>query len=303
MGIRFEAPAWLLLLVPVLLVTFIPHLAARRRMGTARRRVALALRTLLLAALVFALAGFQLVLPVDRLATVFVVDLSDSVGNEGRESALAFLRESLEAMPDGDAAGVVAFGKDALVERLPEELRSIDRLRSTPVTGATDIGEALRLASALFPDEMQKRIVLVSDGNDTTGRGQHEAALAAARGVQVETRAIGLEARDEVLVERLQTPSTARLGETVEAVATILSSVAQPATIRLYADGQLVATDGLDLVEGSNRIVFEVTPEEAGLPHVPGRRRGGPRHVQPERPGGFEHDRQGRAADPRPGRG
>ncbi|HET9435531.1 MAG TPA: VWA domain-containing protein [Candidatus Limnocylindrales bacterium] len=265
MGIRFETAAWLLLLVPALLVTFVPHLAARRRIGVVRRRVALAVRTALLVALVFALAGFQLVLPVDRLATVFVVDLSDSVGNEGRENALAFLRDSLEEMPDGDAAGVVAFGKDALVERLPEELRSIDRLRSTPVTAATDVGAALRLASALFPDEMQKRIVLISDGNDTTGRGQQEAALAAARGVQVETRVVGLEARDEVLVERLQTPSTARLGETIEAVATIQSSVAQPATVRLYVNGQLAVSEGLDLVEGTNRVSFLFETKEAGF--------------------------------------
>src|SRR3990172_2266693 len=266
MGVRFEAPAWLLLLIPALLVTVVPHLAARRRIGTVRRRVALALRTTLLAALVLALAGFQLVLPVDRLATVFVVDLSDSVGNEGRENALAFLRESLDVMPDGDAAGVVAFGRDALVERLPEELRTIDRLRSTPVTGATDIGAALRLASTLFPHEMQKRIVLISDGNDTTGRGQQEAALAAARGVQVETRGIRLEAPGAGLVERLQTPSTARIGETIEAVATIVSSAPQPAPVRLYADGQLVATEALDLVEGANRITFDIADvEEAGF--------------------------------------
>ena len=265
MGIRFETPAWLLLLVPVLLVTFVPHLAARRRIGTVRRRVALAVRTVLLAALVFALAGFQLVLPVDRLATVFVVDLSDSVGSDGRENALAFLRESLAAMPEGDAAGVVAFGKDALVERLPEEVRQIDRIRSTPVTAATDVGAALRLASALFPDEMQKRIVLISDGNDTTGRGQQEAALAASRGIQVETRVVGLENRDEVLVERLQTPSTARLGETIEAVASIASSVAQPATVRLFVDGQQVASKGVDLVVGENQLTFVVKPAEAGF--------------------------------------
>src|SRR5512134_4049315 len=242
MGVRFELPAWLLLLIPALLITFVPHLAARRRIGTTRRRVALAIRTALLAALVFALAGFQLVLPVDRLATVFVVDLSDSVGTDGREDALAFLRESLDVMPEGDQAGIVAFGKDALVERLPEELRVIDRLRSTPVKAATDIGAALRLASALFPDAAQKRIVLISDGNDTTGRGQREAAFAAARGVQVETRVVGLVGRDEVLVDRLTTPSTARLGEEIEAIADISSSIAQPATIRLFADGAIVAT-------------------------------------------------------------
>lgn len=265
MGIRFESPAWLLLLLPALLLTFVPYLAARRRIGAGRRRTAVAVRTLLLSALVFALAGFQLVLPVDRLATVFVVDLSDSVGESGRENALAFLRETLDVMPEGDQAGIVAFGKDALVERLPEELREIDRLRSAPVKASTDIGAALRLAAALFPDAAQKRIVLISDGNDTTGRGQREAALAAARGIQVETRVIGLADRDEVLVERLTTPSTARLGEEIEATADITSSVAQPATVRLYADGTLVATERLDLKAGANRVVFRVKPSEAGF--------------------------------------
>ena len=221
----------------------------------------------------------------------------------GREDALAFLRETLEVMPEEDQAGIVAFGKDALVERLPEELREIDRLRSTPVKAATDIGAALRLASALFPDAAQKRIVLISDGNDTTGRGQREAALAAARGIQVETRVIGLVDRDEVLVERLTTPSTARLGEEIEAIATISSSVAQPATVRLYADGTLVATERVDLKAGANRVVFRVKPTRAGVPHLPRRRRGRRRHVQPERPRRLEHDRQGRAADPRARRG
>ena len=150
MSISFDAPLALLLLIPALLITIGLHLAARRRMGSGRRRIALIVRSALLAALVMALAGLQLVLPVDRLATVFVVDMSDSVGNAGREDALAFLRDTLKERPDGDVAGIVAFGKQALVERLPSDLGEIDRLASTPVRSATDIGAALRLATALF---------------------------------------------------------------------------------------------------------------------------------------------------------
>jgi uncharacterized membrane protein/Mg-chelatase subunit ChlD len=265
MGVAFDAPLALLLLVPALGLTFALYAAARRRTGKGRRRVALIVRTLLLSSLVFALAGFRLVLPIDRLATVFVVDLSDSVGEAGREDALAFVRESLALMPEGDAAGIVAFGKGALVERLPAELREIDRIASAPVRSATDVGSALRLASALFPDDAQKRIVLLSDGNDTTGQGQSEAALAAARGIQVETKVIGLGTAQEVIVERLTTPSTSRLGEKVEVVADINSTVAQPATVRLFANGVQVGLERVDLEPGSNKVQFLVEPQEAGF--------------------------------------
>ncbi len=265
MGVAFDEPIALVLL-PILVAFVIAlHLGARRRLGSVRRGLALALRIGIVTALVFALAGFRIVLPVDRLATVFVVDLSDSVGPAGQEDALAFLRESLDKMPDGDVAGVVAFGKEALVERLPSDVATIDRLASAPVKTATDIGAALRLASALFPDDAQKRIVLLSDGNDTTGTGQTEAALAAARGVRIETRLLGGTAGDEVLVERLSAPSTARLGEEIELAAEIHSTVAQAATVRLFADGAPAGSLFANLEAGVNRVVFRAKPTEAGF--------------------------------------
>jgi uncharacterized membrane protein len=266
MGIAFEAPLFLLLFIPAFLITIALHIAARRRVGAGRRRIALALRSLLLAALVLGLAGLQIVLPVNRLATVFVVDLSDSIGSAGREDALAFVRAALEEMPKDDVAGIVAFGKEALVERLPSDLAEIDRIASAPVRSASDIGGALRLATALFPDDAQKRIVLLSDGNDTTGTGQAEAALSAARGVRIETRQIGLGDNDEILVERASTPSISRLGEDIEVVSQIRSSVAQPATVRLFVNGiQAGEAQRLDLVEGANTVRFSYEPVEAGF--------------------------------------
>ena len=266
MGIAFEAPLFLLLFIPAFLITIALHIAARRRVGAGRRRIALALRSLLLAALVLGLAGLQIVLPVNRLATVFVVDLSDSIGSAGREDALAFVRAALDEMPKDDVAGIVAFGKEALVERLPSDLAEIDRIASAPVRSASDIGGALRLATALFPDDAQKRIVLLSDGNDTTGTGQAEAALSAARGVRIETRQIGLGDNDEILVERASSPSTSRLGEEIEVVSEIRSSVAQPAVVRLFVNGvQAGEAQRLDLEEGANTVRFSYEPVEAGF--------------------------------------
>jgi uncharacterized membrane protein len=83
----------------------------------------------------------------------------------------------------------------------------------------------------------------------------------------VTTRAIGLGAADEVLVDRIGVPATARLGEELEVVVEIRSTVAQPATIRLFADGALVATERTTLEAGVTRVLFDITPKEAGF-HV-----------------------------------
>ena len=194
------------------------HLSSRRRLGKGRRRAALAVRVLLLAALVGALAGLQLVLPVDRLAVVFVVDLSDSVGTPGpRGGARLPPRSRWPRSRTRTWRGSSRSARDALVERLPSDLAEIDRIASTPVRDATDIGAALRLAGALFPDDAQKRIVLLSDGNDTTGSGQSEAALAAARGIQVETRPRPASpAATRSSSSGSTAPSTARLGESID---------------------------------------------------------------------------------------
>ena len=151
------------------------------------------------------------------------------------------------------------------MERLPSDLAEIDRIASTPVRDATDIGAALRLAGALFPDDAQKRIVLLSDGNDTTGSGQSEAALAAARGIQVETVLTGIGGSDEVLVQRLTSPSTARLGESVDVSGEITSTIAQPATVRLFVNGELAGTKPVDLEAGTTRITFNFTPKDSGF--------------------------------------
>ena len=67
-------------------------------------------------------------------------------------------------------------------------------------------------------------------------------------------------------------------------------------------NGELADTQRLNLAGRHHPGRLRRRADRGGLPHVPGRRRGGARHVQRERPGRLEHDREGRAADPGPGR-
>ncbi len=265
MPVSVTDPLVLLLGVALITLTLVVSRAARHHLSPGRRAASLGLRIVILASLVLALAGARLELPADRLTTVFLADISDSVGAAGRETALARIREALAARPDGDQAAIIAFGSDALVERLPGELDDLDAISSVATRSATDIGEAIRLASAIFPDAARRRIVLLSDGNDTTGRGRSEAAVAALAGIPIDTWSIGETITDEVMLLGLDAPATAHTGDELPIEARVGSTVAQPATVRLYADGGLVATEQVQLVAGTTRVAFSVRATEAGL--------------------------------------
>ena len=70
---------------------------------------------------------------------------------------------------------------------------------------------------------------------------------------------------DEVLVQRLTSPSTARLGESVDVSGDVTSSVAQPATVRLFVNGELAGTRPVDLEAGTTRVTFNFTPKDSGF--------------------------------------
>src|SRR5690606_42044928 len=88
-----------------------------------------------------------------RLAVIFLLDASDSVGQAAQEAQLQFVEAALAEMGPDDLAGVVVFGANAVVERQPGSVRELGALRTTPVTSNTDLAEAIRLGLALFPPD------------------------------------------------------------------------------------------------------------------------------------------------------
>lgn len=170
----FTEPVYLLLLVPLcgwVLWT------GRRMLGVsrARRRLILALRMLILLLIVLALAGWQGLMPLRKVCTVFVLDASASISEGGRERARAFLREALALAPDDSRTALVVFGEEALIEWMPASRKELAPILSRPNPDGTDIASALRLALAAFPDGYARRIVLLSDGNETVDDARRRA--------------------------------------------------------------------------------------------------------------------------------
>jgi uncharacterized membrane protein len=114
---------------------------------------------------------------------------------------------------------------------------------------------------------VQRRLVLLSDGNDTGGAGAQAIAAAAARGVRLDVVLPDQATHPEALVDGVDAPAGARVGEAIELVVRVRSTVETDATLRLLADGATVATRELALEPGTVSVTFTVEADEAGF-HV-----------------------------------
>jgi len=265
--LAFSDPIWLWLGLPAIALVLLGWLAASRTLPRGRRIASLVIRLVMVGCLVGALAGTRLALASDRLSVVFLVDASASMVDATSDELLAFARRAVEKMPEGDTAGVVVFGANALVDRLPSQLTELQTPASVPVVGATDIGAAVRLASAIFPAGTQQRLVLLSDGNDTSGQARQAILSAASRGIRLDVAVPDATSYGEVLVDGVDAPPGAHVGETVEVAVRVRATITTSATLRLLADGATVATRQLALTPGTITAPFNVSADEAGF-HV-----------------------------------
>jgi len=281
MSLSFIYPEALYLLLALPLVVGLALLgrlsfggAQDRRWSKARHWASLALRVLILLLLVLGLAGMQVVRTVDELTVVFVVDVSDSVPQEEQERAVDFIRQALGPMRQGDRAAIVVFGQNALVERLASGEQALgdpstgsgQALASLPITTRTNVAEALQLAMALFPDDAEKRVVLLSDGRENVGEAIQLADLAAARDVQLLAVPLsGPQGVAEVLLEGLQAPAGAREGQSLDLTAVVRSTTRTGAHLRVFGDGELIHSEEVRLQQGSNRFLIPVEASEPGF--------------------------------------
>ncbi|MFQ5343065.1 MAG: VWA domain-containing protein [Anaerolineae bacterium] len=254
---------WLLILLPIIVAL---ALLGGRRLPAARRWMSLALRLIILTAVILALAGAQIVRPVDELTTVFLVDASDSVPPEEQARAEQFVRLSLQDMRPGDQAAIVVFGENALVERLPSGNSHLSEITSVPTATRSNIADAIQLGMALFPEDAEKRLVLLSDGQENLGQARIQAELATARDVEIDVVPLAPPAGSaEVIFAGFHAPSGVRVGQRFELTAVVASTVSTIARLRVLGDNQLLEEREVHLTPGLNRFAVPLTAQEQGF--------------------------------------
>ena len=260
---NFTTPLALLLLLTLLPVVYLGLPRAAYRRG--RDAVSLLLRAAMIILLTLALAGLQVSRAADALAVVFLVDVSDSVGQAARPAQIEFMRAALAAMPPDDSAAIIEFGGDALVERPMSALRELSVLRSTPISGATDLEEAIGLGLALFPANASKRMVILSDGQQTVGDALIAARRAAATGVQIDHVLFEREPTPEVQLSDVRAPSVVGADQDFDLSLTVESDAATPATITVFAAGVVIHREEVDLRAGANNYALALNAGATGF--------------------------------------
>lgn len=214
--IQCTKPVWLLLIPVTWLFTFLMARRSLSGLGSATKWTAIAARLLVFFLLALAMSEPMWRREAKDLAVNVVIDASDSVPASRQPEVDAYVKRAAERSErKEDRLGVLTVAKDAYVQSLPSKLNDHVERQHIGATDGTNLATGLRLALATAPKDAGFRIVLISDGNQTDGNVLAAAETAKAQGVPIDVLPVIYKYENEVLVDRLVAPATAREGETV----------------------------------------------------------------------------------------
>ncbi len=221
--LSFNEPWYLLLLLSIPLLWWFSY-RSLAGLGKHRRWIALALRSAVVATVVFALAEVQLRKTSQKVTVMYLLDQSQSIPLAKRHAMLNYVVTEVAGHRNaerGDRAGVIVFGRDALIEVPPFEfdipLINVVSNRELFDPDATNLAGALKLAQASFPEDSAKRVVIVTDGNENIGNARSIAPALRDAGIGIDVIPVTLENFGEVVVEKVALPPDMRRGQPVAA--------------------------------------------------------------------------------------
>jgi uncharacterized membrane protein len=232
-----------------------------------RRWAAFAVRMLITLLVVLAIAGVQWLKPQEGMNVFFLLDRSDSIPSPQQEAARKLVNRFAHEKKKEDKLGLLVFGSEAALETTASAKIDLKETKVLAVVGAerTDIAGAIRLGTAAFPETGQKRLVLLSDGNEN--RGDATTALLQARplGITLDVVPLGVERGNDVSVQKLGLPGRVKKGQPFEVKIFVRADKAQTATVRLYRNEQPLGEQKVELSSGKNLYTFPQTLDDAGF--------------------------------------
>ena len=199
-------------------------------------------RLLVLLLFVLVIAGARWQRENKILEVMVLRDISESTGlvrdYPGKSLASSvedYLRGASDpkTRPSEDLIGVISFQESALIDAVPSERLTLDARAIRPAGRGTDVASAIQLALATLRRDAMHRLLLIWDGNQTTGDLETALAAAAAQRVPIDVMPLKYNVTSEVLVDRFIAPTWKRENEPFTIEIILRSTNPLPTTGRL----------------------------------------------------------------------
>ncbi len=235
--------------------------------ASARDRWALAMRGALVVLLCATFLKPTLPRLVDRQNVVFLLDLSDSVSLAARERAWRFAAEAVKSMRVGDRTSLIVFGEEAVVDQPLAARATLDRPKAEVAGRGTNLFQAIQLGLATLPPGHANRMVLLTDGRQTTGSAL--AAAQAAKDAEAEIYYVPapLTFEQEVVAESLVLPQEVKYGEPFQARVVAWSLKDTQGRLSLFRNGEFLGSQVVRLTAGKNVFSYRQSLDASGI-HV-----------------------------------
>lgn len=252
------------LLYPELLLLIIPLLFLYWRRGRASA-LGGAVRVLMLALVALVAAVPLAPLGGKGVDVVIVADLSRSMPADSRARTLEIIKLVEQQRGTGDRVGIVTFGREARIERLPEAFGEAGTFVQEVDADSSDLGGAIALAASLIPRERPGRLIVLSDGEANQTPVQAAAHEAAAAGRPIDFRLFGRGQAADIAVESLDVPGTVEEREPFQFTAAVRADRTVETEAVLLRDNVEIARTTRTFQPGLTQLTFRDVIDRPGV--------------------------------------
>jgi Mg-chelatase subunit ChlD len=196
---------------------------------------------------------------------VVIADLSRSMPEGSRDRQMEIIKILESRRAKGDRVGIVTYGHEARVERLPEEFSSASAFVKEIDPDGSDLGGAISLATSLIPRERPGRLIVLSDGEANGAPVVAAAHEAAARGIPIDFRGVTRKEAADLAVESLDVPGTVDEREPFQFSSWVRSDRTVEGEAVLYRDDAEIARKKQTFQAGATQLTFRDLIDRPGI--------------------------------------
>lgn len=268
--------AYLLILIPIIIAAAVFIIKKEIVKGSRYTWVSTVIRIITASFLIMALSGMSIIDKAKDDTTIFLADVSDST-SVSTSKLESFIDSAQEHKKNGDKTAVVAFASRPITV-LPTTNEYNAVKLDTPTAGkeSTDIESAIKSAATIYDKNTNKRMVLMTDGQETKGDVVSLRNMLKSDSISLLVYDISNAVENEAGVREISLPQYVNLNMDYDVNVVIDSVGSQSAVLRLYRGSTLVVNETISLKNGENRYVFtdkaltgggityhaEITPEK-----------------------------------------